>query len=160
MRLVSRNRRHSTHSHRALAWRRGAVALLWPIGALCQPSPDVAGAGQALEEIIVTARKVEEDAYSIPMSVQALSGDFVDESDLSSLYEMQFDVPGLVVVNLGMFGAGISLRGVTDQGGGSLAIAPHFNGVYLGASRLALARMFDVERGYPVNYETGFGLVF
>ena len=70
----------------------------------------------------------------------------MDASDESSLYEIQFDVPGLVVANLGMFGAGIALRGITDEGGGSLAVAPHFNGVYLGQPGLALARMFDVER--------------
>ncbi len=45
-----------------------------------------------------------------------------------------------------MFGAGFALRGVTDEGGGALAIAPHVNGVYLGRSNAALARQFDVER--------------
>ena len=80
------------------------------------------------------------------MSVQALSGDFLDRRDLSSVYDLQFDIPGLVVNNRGMFGAGLALRGVTDQGGGSLAIAPHVNGVYLGRSNAALARQFDVAR--------------
>jgi iron complex outermembrane receptor protein len=45
-----------------------------------------------------------------------------------------------------MYGAGISLRGVADEGGGGLAVAPHLNGVYLGRATLALARQFDVER--------------
>jgi iron complex outermembrane recepter protein len=99
-----------------------------------------------LDEVYVTARKVREDIAAVPMSVQRLSGEHLERRGLSSLYELQFEVPGLVVNNRGMFGAGLALRGVTDEGGSSLSIAPHVNGVYLGSSNLALARMFDVER--------------
>ncbi|MEJ2258009.1 MAG: TonB-dependent receptor, partial [Woeseiaceae bacterium] len=52
----------------------------------------------------------------------------------------------LVVNNLGMNGAGFALRGVSDQGGSSLSVATHLNGVYLGSSNLAIARMFDLQR--------------
>ena len=55
-------------------------------------------------------------------------------------------MPGLVVNNRGVHGAGFSLRGVADQGGSSLSVAPHLNGVYLGSSSLAIARMFDLQR--------------
>lgn len=126
--------------------RPGSVAfaaLLAPFAAPCQPALDGAA---ATEEVIVTARKLREDLSRVPMSVQALSGDFLERRDLASLYDLQFEIPGLVVTNSGMFGAGIALRGVTDEGGGSLAVAPHVNGVYLGRSGLALARLFDVER--------------
>ncbi len=80
------------------------------------------------------------------MSVQVLSADLLDQLDLTRLYDLQFNVPGLVVNNLGLNGAGFSLRGVSDQGGSSLSVAPHLNGVYLGVSSLAIARMFDLER--------------
>ena len=80
------------------------------------------------------------------MSVQALSGDFLDEADLTSLYDLQFNIPGLVVNNVGMLGAGFALRGVAAQGGGDLSIAMHLNGVYLGNANLAIARSFDLER--------------
>lgn len=97
-------------------------------------------------EIIVTARKIEEDLQGIPMSVQALSGDFLDEAGSTRLYELQFAVPGLVVNSTGMAGAGFSLRGIADQRVTGLSVAPHFNGVYLGNANLAIARMFDLER--------------
>ena len=80
------------------------------------------------------------------MSVQALSGDFLDQANLTSLYNLQFNVPGLVVNNVGMFGAGFALRGVAAQGGGDQSIAMHLNGVYLGSANLAIARSFDLER--------------
>ena len=93
-----------------------------------------------LEEVIVTARKVRENVHDIPLSVQVLTGDQLDAADLSRLFDLQHQVPGLVLNSSGMFGAGFALRGVSDQGG------MHLNGVYLGSSQLALARMFDLDR--------------
>lgn len=120
-----------------------AAGLLVPFAAPCQTG---ASESAAADEIVVTARKLPESIGRVPMSVQALAGEFLDRRDLSSLYDLQFEIPGLVVNNRGMFGAGLALRGVTDQGGSSLAIAPHVNGVYLGRSNAVLARQFDVER--------------
>lgn len=100
----------------------------------------------ALDEIIITARKTDENIQVIPMSVQVVSADLLDTIDLTRLIDLQFNVPGLVVNNLGVHGAGFALRGVSDQGGSSLSVAPHLNGVYLGTSGLAIARMFDLQR--------------
>ena len=80
------------------------------------------------------------------MSVQALSSDFLDQANLTRLYELQFNTPGLVVTNVGLFGARFALRGVSDQGAGGVSVATHLNGVYVGDANLAIARMFDLER--------------
>ena len=101
---------------------------------------------ETLDEIVVTARKTEESVQAIPMSVQVLSAELLETLDLTRLFDLQFNVPGLVVNNLGLNGAGLALRGVADQGGSSLSVAPHLNGVYLGTSSLAIARMFDLQR--------------
>jgi iron complex outermembrane receptor protein len=99
----------------------------------------------ALEVIVVTARKVDEDLQDVPMAVQVLSGALLETLDLTRLTDLQFNVPGLVVNTLGMWGAGFSLRGVTDQGSGQ-SVATHFNGVYQASSNLAIAHGFDLER--------------
>ncbi|HNP36476.1 MAG TPA: TonB-dependent receptor [Woeseiaceae bacterium] len=100
----------------------------------------------ALDEIVVTARRVEERLQDVPVSVQVVSGEYLDEADLSHLFSLQYSVPGLVVNNLGGYGAGFSLRGVADQGGSSLSVASYANGVYLGSADLAIARLFDLDR--------------
>lgn len=128
------------------AWRHTALLLLAPVAALGQPTSEMAAAGALLEEVVVTARKIPEDAFGVPMSIQVLPREYFDATDPTDLYEMQFDVPGLVVASTGMNGAGISLRGVTADAGQSLAVAPHLNGVYLGRPIVALSRMFDIER--------------
>jgi iron complex outermembrane receptor protein len=101
---------------------------------------------ETLDEVIVTARKFEESVQDIPMSVQVMSAELLDTVDLTRIYDLQFNVPGLVVNNLGLNGAGFALRGVADQGGSSLSVAPHLNGVYLGTSNLAITRLFDLDR--------------
>ena len=80
-------------------------------------------AAEPIEEIVVTARKKAEDLLEVPMSVQVLSGKFVEVSNETTLLDLQFEVPGLVITNAGMFGGGFSLRG----GEGSII------GVILGA---------------------------
>ena len=126
------------------AWRLWPIAALVPANGYSQESPDVHG--EPVEEIVVTARKTEENVQDIPMSVQVLSADLLDDLDLTRLFDLQFNVPGLVVNNLGLNGAGFSLRGIADQGGASQSVATHLNGVYSGTSNLAIARMFDLER--------------
>jgi iron complex outermembrane receptor protein len=137
---------------RATAGRSGlllglsAVGTCIPAMVFSQGARSSAAESAPLEEVIVTARKIKESVQDIPMSVQVLSAKLLDEVDLTRLFELQFNVPGLVVNNLGLNGAGFSLRGVADQGGSSLSVATHLNGVYLGNSNLAIARLFDLER--------------
>ncbi|MDX1498725.1 MAG: TonB-dependent receptor [Woeseiaceae bacterium] len=120
------------------------AALLCPVPSLA--AGQLTGDDPLMDEIVITARKVPERPLDVPMSVQVLDGAFLDNADLSRVFELQFGVPGLVVNSLGGFGGGFALRGVTDQGGTSVSVATHLDGVYLGATTLALTRLFDLER--------------
>jgi iron complex outermembrane receptor protein len=97
-------------------------------------------------EVVVTARRIEENLQAVPMSVQVLTGEFLDATGTTRLFDLQFAIPGLVVNTVGMFGAGFSLRGVGDQRAAGMGVAPHLNGIYLGDANLAITRMFDMER--------------
>ena len=124
-----------------------AVAgILDPAHVLPQGLPDPATEPEFLDEVVVTARKTEESVQDIPMSVQVLTSDLLDQVDATHLFDLQFNVPGLVVNNLGLNGAGFSLRAVSNQGGSGLSVASHWNGVYLGTSNLAITRLFDLDR--------------
>lgn len=114
----------------------------------CLPAATLAQtpAAQAIETIVVTARKIEEDLQDVPMSLQVLSADFLAEAALTRLYELQFNTPGLLINSNGLFGARLSLRGISDQGGSGVSVASHLNGIYLGDPNLAVVRMFDLER--------------
>jgi iron complex outermembrane receptor protein len=116
------------------------------LAAFAPGSPALGVETTPITEVVVTARRIEESIQDIPMSVQALPGEYLDDARTTRLHELQFSIPGLVVNTIGMFGAGFSLRGIGDQRIGGLSIAPHLNGVYLGDPNLAIARMFDLER--------------
>jgi iron complex outermembrane recepter protein len=125
--------------------RRAFRALLVFAPAL----PAAAGASPlavALDEVVVTARKVEERALDVPMGIQILDSGTLANEGSGSWYGLQFAVPGLVVNNIGLFGAGLSLRGVANQSGAGSAIATHLNGMYIGNASLAVTRLFDMDR--------------
>jgi len=136
-------RRHSTGGRfRVVALAAAAAVPSAPVFGQGPPATSAA----ALEEVVVTARKTEESVQDVPMSVQVLGAELLDVTDPTHVFDLQYNVPGLVVNNVGLNGAGFSLRAVADQGGSSLSVASHMNGVYLGSSNLAIARMFDLER--------------
>ena len=140
----------------------GALGLAIPVQAIAQ---DTSSAGEAAQQdepapappsrpanalandnaIIVTARRFEETAQDVPMSIDVLSGEFLDNANITRPFDLQFNVPGLVINNFGA-GARFALRGVGDEGGSGLSVATHLNGVYMGSSNLAVARLFDLER--------------
>ena len=85
-------------------WAGAACAgLLLPFMAIAQEQPDSSASGFTLGEVVVTARKVEEKLQNIPMSVQALSGEYISETRATRLHELQFAVPGFVAVPVGAF---------------------------------------------------------
>lgn len=114
--------------------------------AIAQVQTASANGTATLSEVVVTARRIEENLQAVPMSVQAISGELLEATGTTRLFDLQFAIPGLVINTVGMFGAGFSLRGVADQRVAGLAVAPHLNGIYLGDATLAITRMFDMER--------------
>ena len=111
-----------------------------------QESPELPSATTPIDEVIVTARKIEEDVQAVPTSVQVLGPELLRVTNPTTFLDLQYAVPGLVVNNLGLNGSGFSLRGIADQGGAGFSVATYMNGVYLGSTHLAAATLFDLER--------------
>jgi len=122
------------------------ASLLYSATAFAQSQLESEEPAGALEEVLVTARRISENVQDIPMSVQVLSAAFLETAKITSFYELQFNIPGLVIHNVGLFGAGFTLRGISSLGGSGESIATHLDGVYLADANLAITRMFDLER--------------
>lgn len=124
----------------------GIPALVVPGVALAQETKPV-----ALEEVIVTARKREENIQEVPISMQALSGDRLAQDGVNSLSDVEFSVPGLSIGSQGSAfdGNRIGIRGVSSirgYTGDQAAVAVHFDGVYLPQSGQAIGHMYDIAR--------------
>ena len=125
-----------------------AIALLQGSGAQAQEEPRADEATGAIEEIIVTARKREENVQEVPITIDLVDGDYLDRQSITTLDYLQFMMPGVSIEPFEN-AARISIRGVGSASSGLGAedsAAVHQDGVYLGFPGQALGRMFDVER--------------
>ncbi|MCC6927342.1 TonB-dependent receptor [Novosphingobium sp.] len=129
----------------------GGSAILALVATSAQ-AQDVPGGDASDEEIVVTARKVEEKLQDVPIAVTALSGATLEARGIGSVTELSRVSP--------------NLQFTPGQGGNSGAIAPfirgvgendfiitsdpavgtYFDGVYVARTFGALAELLDVER--------------
>ena len=65
-----------------------------------------------LSEVVVTARRRDEDLQSTPVSVTALSGSAAQELNLQTFQDLRGIVPNLEVLPLNSGGANLTIRGV------------------------------------------------
>ena len=76
------------------AWLLAGTAVAGPVFA--QDAAPSTGAAQ-LEEIVVTARRVDENLQSVPVSVTALSGAALEQRSIVNLTDVGKAVPNLFV---------------------------------------------------------------
>ncbi len=104
--------------------------------------------GPGIQEIVVTARKREENLQGVPISISAITADRIQADGVQSVQDLQYLVPGLSVssTNGGGF---LFIRGVGSDiigPGGEPGVAYNLDGVYVGRLEAALTQFSDVER--------------
>lgn len=105
----------------------------------------------ALDEIVVTAERREQDIQSAPLSVTALSAERLADSQVTTISDLNGLAPGLVVGGTATAGGNnaLSIRGVSGQVlpiGAEEAVGVYLDGVYLPRSDTAFFTLADVER--------------
>lgn len=122
-----------------------------PIGKLLLPLAMVMGASTAsaavLEEVIVTAQKRAQSLQDVPISVQAVTGDTIEDAGIQRLEDLAAYVPNVHITE-GFAGEIISVRGFGSGGNPSFeqAVATFIDGVYFGRAKQSLASFLDIER--------------
>jgi len=130
-----------------IAARLGLLSLLAPVGfAVAQSPPEEGGFEGLLEEIVVTARKREESALDVPISIVALSGEKIRVADLNRLEELQTYVPNLTVTETGI-GTNLSIRGIGsgENQGFEQSVGTYVDGVYRGRAQQSRIPFLDLE---------------
>ena len=130
------------------------IAAWLALGALCGPlefawaqqSDQTSEYVNALEEIVVTARKREESALDVPISIAALDGALIRETDLNRLEELQTYVPNLTVTETGI-GTNLSIRGIGsgENQGFEQSVGTYVDGIYRGRAQQSRIPFLDLE---------------
>ncbi|MFA5494265.1 MAG: TonB-dependent receptor [Porticoccaceae bacterium] len=119
----------------------------------------LAGAAQAqdaprrtLEEIVVTARKVEESIQSTPVAVSAMTGEGMRVAQIRDVKDVQRSVPNLSISTKSPASGAMTFIAIRGQSGlaGTLtadpAIGVYMDGVYVARHGASLADLVDVQR--------------
>ena len=103
------------------------VASIISLGLSCALDASTAAAqqpatGPALEEVVVTARRREENLQDVPMSISVLSGDAIEKRNLLSLNDFIRYVPSVTYQEMGPGINNIIIRGIGGEGDRSTAM--------------------------------------
>ena len=126
-----------------------AVGLL--PGAVAYAQESQSQASQAIEEIIVTAEKREENIMDVPLTVSAFNDQLIEELGITNELDLEQLVPGLQFGDdTERTGHGTVIRGIGSRLSGEqhtdLAVATYVDGVYTHSGVGIAPNLFDVER--------------
>jgi iron complex outermembrane recepter protein len=129
------------------------TGLSWTPGSFAETAaPDRERASMAIEEVIVTARKAEESAQSVPIAITALSREMTSPT-IRNLTDLNGYAPNVQIGEDGSRsggGASITIRGIsptrTDDNSFDSPIGVMIDGIYLGSLAGQVLENFDIER--------------
>lgn len=137
----------------------GCTAGVVSIGLVCSLAMSAPAAAQAsgsssdaLQEVVVTAQKREENLQTVPLSVTAISGSTMQALHLQDLADVTGTVPNVQIqVNAGLTNAAaFVIRGIGIVGNPSpyvgTEVATIVDGVVQTVNELGLVDRFDVQR--------------
>jgi len=122
-------------SSRKTLCRLVAAALL-PVGLTAQAQ---------LEEVIVTATKVETSIQDTPIAVTAFTQDQLDSQLINDTMNLQFNVPNMTMTKGNFTSQDVRIRGIGVGAVGAAfdaGVGIHINGVYQTSSRIFEAQFF------------------
>lgn len=128
------------------------AATALPMGARAQteePAKEVAkGADEPLDDIVVTAERREQSLQDTSLSLQVLTADQLERSNLTQVHDLNTLVPGLQIGSGGN-APQIYIRGVGDFAASALsnpAVAVNIDGVYVARPQAVNSLFFDLAR--------------
>jgi len=103
---------------------------------------------EAIEEIIVTAQKREQNLQDVPLSILAISGEDIQAGGYENMEDLATFVPNLFMSDA-LTGQNLFMRGIGSTVANEAfeqAVAQFHDGVYYGRDNLSQNGFFDLER--------------
>jgi len=146
MKTVKRIKPKFTHNKLALTI---SSLLLMSTNVLAEEAAAAADEAKpaGIEVIEVTARKKVESIQNVPMSVNALTGDHIQQMGINDIEGLSQFVPGLEQPKLALQSR-LALRGVSSGDNTSFeqSVGTYVDGIYRGRMNQQRAGFFDMER--------------
>lgn len=106
---------------------------------------------EAIEEIVITAQKREQNLNDVSVAVSAYNGNTLEDLNLETAEDLQYLVPGMTITSFwGKTKPNISIRGaaVTDsfRSTDPQPFAVHMDEVFLSSRTVQIFQMYDLER--------------
>lgn len=128
-------------------------AVLAALGATNVVLADDAAVGASIDEIVVTARKVEERLLDVPLSISAIGASQIERRNIESIADVASATPGLYFesFNAGSVGTPV-IRGLSQQNLGgfdqqiSNNVGRFIDGVYQTNRNASELELLDIER--------------
>lgn len=123
--------------------RKGFYSLA--MSALVLPAASYA----QIEEIIVTAQKREQSVLDVPVTMDVVSGKFLEQSSISELDDLSRFLPNVVIQEQAVSLPSFNIRGITDDTAAITStprISVYQDGFDISKKTLASTALYDVER--------------
>ncbi len=131
MRISRTKSRPSTVSRRPVAYSPLAAAVLLALGSQAVLAQDTSG---ELEEVVVTAQKRKENLQDVPISIEALGNQKLEEMNVQNFEDYAKLMPTLSATPSAFAGAGFAsvyMRGIVTGGDGQATTSQPSVGTYL-----------------------------
>ena len=100
---------------------------------------------RVIEEVLVTANKTEQSVQDIPGSVQALTGEFLQKTNVNDFADVSSYIPNLMVTETD-FSPQIAIRGMQSTGTGDNSVGLVLDDLVLSQADFFHMGFFDLER--------------
>lgn len=102
-----------------------------------------------LEEVIVTAQKRVENVQAIPVTINVMPGEEIEDFRIRNIVDLANFIPGLAILPTPQNLANITVRGLGTGAGNETydqSVGLFIDGIYSGRQREFQASLFDLER--------------
>lgn len=126
-----------------------ALSIGLTLGLLSMHSSNVLAQGAVLEEIVVTAQKREESLQTVPVTMQAFTGEQLELFNVINVTDITKLAPNLNVVVQNAMSQHIVIRGVgTNEffGNAASSVGLYMDEVTMNSSYMSTLGLFDMER--------------
>lgn len=122
-----------------------ATGLL-TLSALLLSTAGFAAESRMIEEVTVTAQRVEESIQEVPIAVSALTGDMLEDQGILMPSDLQMNAPSVSFTATNFGGSSFSIRGIGNLViGGESGVSQHINEIAVGTN-LNSVEFYDMER--------------